>query len=1057
MSSVEKSANNDQKSRLSDKLPLLRSNSSPVTKVQRDKVISDGTYSLQPGSSSNLPRNYKDHGNDKKNETFIYTNKMYCDKPESLQDISAMSILSLYQNETNLETEMDTCRDFKNLSESTRSINMLPNNLEPKGVSANNKSEPTCSRQCCSKHDASKCTGPKIFFSDGKRSVDYILVWDALNEDAIKPEAHAKRQIFETNLVREGLELEYEPQEPSGLNFIKIHAPKEVLRRYSEILKLRMPMKREFCRYPRDYQRPTMFQNITDKIPALRQVSRSTNFIVEELHNQWDKLKFWIFVDKQTFPDKGQRFTAIYSRDREYLFDVDAPSFFTPAIHSRIVQFILDRKRFSNNPQNDFAFGIERLLNEKAYAAAYPLHDGDLKVPGTMRYLLYTEWAAIKKWYKYQPLDYIKEYFGVKIALYFAWLGFYTHMLTPAAIVGLACFIYSCATLYSNQPSEDICNQRLKEKMCPLCDVWCDYWDIKESCVHARITYLFDNPTTVFFAIFMSIWATLFLEMWKRYSAEITHRWDLTGFDIQEEHPRPQYLARLAHVKRKQMNVVTNTMEPHVPFWKIRVPMTIFSFSVVLLLVTLALATVLAVVLYRMSILVSLKTFNKTFLVNNSSVMLFTTCTAASINLVFIIIFNYIYTYVAEYLTEFELLRTQTEFDDSLTLKIYLLQFINYYASIFYIAFFKGKFIGHPKGYNRFFGYRQEECGPGGCLMELCIQLGIIMIGKQAMNTILEMIFPLFFKWLNTIKVKTGLSKDKLSCKGCQPQWIKDFKLVEWGPRSLFPEYLEMVLQYGFVTIFVAAFPLAPFFALLNNVLEMRLDARKLLTYYRRPVSQRVKDIGVWYRILDSIGKLSVVTNAFIIAFTSDFIPKLVYLNAHKSLDNYLENSLSYFNTSDFDNSSRPIDSSEQVCRYPDYREPPGADKEYQHTSMYWEILAVRLAFVVIFENVVVLVMIIVKWCIPDIPSALRDQIRREAYITNEIIIQQETLRAQSGKLRPSPKRIDKLRNINEAPATPEQWDRLISKSLSGSEFDLLVHHEGQCDGCEGPKSPSSI
>lgn len=63
------------------------------------------------------------------------------------------------------------------------------------------------------------------------------------------------------------------------------------------------------------------------------------------------------------------------------------------------------------------------------------------------------------------------------------------------------------------------------------------------------------------------------------------------------------------------------------------------------------------------------------------------------------------------------------------------------------------------------------------------------------------------------------------------------------------------------MTIFVAAFPLAPFFALLNNVFEMRLDARKLLTFYRRPVTQRVRDIGVWYRILDSIGKLSVITN----------------------------------------------------------------------------------------------------------------------------------------------------------------------------------------------------
>lgn len=40
--------------------------------------------------------------------------------------------------------------------------------------------------------------------------------------------------------------------------------------------------------------------------------------------------------------------------------------------------------------------------------------------------------------------------------------------------------------------------------------------------------------------------------------------------------------------------------------------------------------------------------------------------------------------------------------------------------------------------------------------------------------------------------------------------------------------------------------------------------------------------------------------------------------------------------------------------------------------------------------------MIIVKWGIPDIPSDLRDRIRREAYITNEIIIKQETLRAQS-------------------------------------------------------------
>lgn len=69
------------------------------------------------------------------------------------------------------------------------------------------------------------------------------------------------------------------------------------------------------------------------------------------------------------------------------------------------------------------------------------------------------------------------------------------------------------------------------------------------------------------------------------------------------------------------------------------------------------------------------------------------------------------------------------------------------------------------------------------------------------------------------------------------------------------------------MTIFVAAFPLAPLFALINNVFEMRLDAKKLLVMYRRPVSYRVRDIGVWYRILDSVSKLSVITNVSIFLF----------------------------------------------------------------------------------------------------------------------------------------------------------------------------------------------
>lgn len=41
--------------------------------------------------------------------------------------------------------------------------------------------------------------------------------------------------------------------------------------------------------------------------------------------------------------------------------------------------------------------------------------------------------------------------------------------------------------------------------------------------------------------------------------------------------------------------------------------------------------------------------------------------------------------------------------------------------------------------------------------------------------------------------------------------------------------------------------------------------------------------------------------------------------------------------------------------------------------------------------------MILVRWGIPDISNDLRDQIRRESYITNEIIIKQEAVRARMG------------------------------------------------------------
>lgn len=66
------------------------------------------------------------------------------------------------------------------------------------------------------------CAKPAIYFRDGVRSVDFVLVWDTLTKESTADEAYERRKIFERNLVEEGLDLEYEPVEENGLNFIKV-------------------------------------------------------------------------------------------------------------------------------------------------------------------------------------------------------------------------------------------------------------------------------------------------------------------------------------------------------------------------------------------------------------------------------------------------------------------------------------------------------------------------------------------------------------------------------------------------------------------------------------------------------------------------------------------------------------------------------------------------------------------------------------------------------------------------------------------------------------------
>uniref|UniRef100_A0A1I8I418 Anoctamin n=1 Tax=Macrostomum lignano TaxID=282301 RepID=A0A1I8I418_9PLAT len=97
---------------------------------------------------------------------------------------------------------------------------------------------------------------------------------------------------------------------------------------------------------------------------------------------------------------------------------------------------------------------------------------------------------------------------------------------------------------------------------------------------------------------------------------------------------------------------------------------------------------------------------------------------------------------------------------------------------------------------------------------------------------------------------------------------------------------------------------------------------------------------------------------AFLIAFTSEFLPKELYKYQFDSeLHGYTNFTLAW----------SPANSTAQPCRYKAFR---GEDGHY--TMFYWKLLAVRLAFVIVFEHVVFFISRMLDILIPDVPEVLQ-------------------------------------------------------------------------------------
>lgn len=392
-------------------------------------------------------------------------------------------------------------------------------------------------------------------------------------------------------------------------------------------------------------------------------------------------------------------------------------------------------------------------------------------------------------WYKkiklsFQPLDDIRCYFGEGLALYFGFLEYFTFALVPMALIGIPYYLFD----------------------------WEDY------------------DKYVLFAVFNLIWSTVFLEVWKRCSATLAYGWGTLSRKKAFEEPRPGFHGFLG------FNPVTGREEPVYPSSKRQ--LRIYLVSVPFVLLCLYLSFYVMMVYFDMeNWAISIYTENPNFA---SGILMFV---PSIIYAVVIEIMNLLYRYAAEFLTNWENHRLESSFQNHLVLKVLVFNFVNCFASLFYIAF-----------------VMQD-------MVLLRQSLATLLITSQILNQVMEAFLPY---WLQRRRNKKVHKRMRRLMGDKELPLLEQVQLETEMNTYLgtFDDYLEQFLLFGYVSLFSCVYPLAAVLVVLNNITEVYSDAFKMCHVFKRPFSEPAANIGVWQLAFETMSVIAVVTNCALIGLS---------------------------------------------------------------------------------------------------------------------------------------------------------------------------------------------
>lgn len=341
-------------------------------------------------------------------------------------------------------------------------------------------------------------------------------------------------------------------------------------------------------------------------------------------------------------------------------------------------------------------------------------------------------------------------------------------------------------------------------------------------------------PIIPYFCAGIAVWSTMFLEYWKRKEKTIALQWGMVGFE-DDEQSRPEYQGD--SVRSPVDGSPMLFFHHHEYLYRLGVSSMVVFVLVVAVLGVIAGIFVLRIVLTHTSAL-------------TTGGFAWGGVLTSIINAIQIQVLNILYLSVAVRLTDYENHRTDTKYEDALIQKTFLFQFVNSFSALFYIAFVK-PYISDI-----------DSC-LHSCMQELSTYLGTIFITRLATGSLLQIGMPYVNEYFRKRQETKG-ETDKLT--DVELSFFQEEYHVILGT---FADFADMTIQFGYTTMFVAAFPLSTLMSYMNNYLEMRVDAWKLCQLCRRPEPRGAEDIGTWFVILEIISNIAVLVNAGIVSFTA--------------------------------------------------------------------------------------------------------------------------------------------------------------------------------------------